>query len=550
MPDKAETEYLLCGTNVDKKIDFHNKKIINRDRDIKKLIRKGKFPFVENFLFLLFFLLVIIWAIINDSSEIFHQIPNELVIIQIVAIALWLIHLTESLKHFTENSIGIIKYFKYAWSAKAVKNPLDLWTPITNSGISDAQTALFLNDQIHSESADCLVSLIYSGDPYFRIKAVDSITVGWNHSWLKYMQHRSDYRHLYTEYAVEIIKAFAQEKYFKFVERELCISNSVFGILFLSKYLRMETNKIKKGQKVKVKISNDIKNKNDVDERFAKELLELSMSPEYFTWNTEDQEIEEKGAELYIYTIDYIDDQTEKNIFSNFICQLKISVYNMLHKRIRIPVKRYLALPKVNKSNQMLHKILNSDYKNDSDSGSKSQNETQKETKVFVMGGAEQNLGLLYLVNKYRWSSHNDFKIGIAENVFEEYYAFRLKVGTEGFVYGISNIINQRQDTRADTNKMSAEIFTFHFDDNPNIKYYCIYGYNAIMTKIAAYNLFNAFMEGNEQNIPGKRIITNNCIKYEIDRNVIEIWDKYDVLNTKNLDKSIKDQFNVNTSDI
>jgi hypothetical protein len=173
-----------------------------------------------------------------------------------------------------------------------------------------------------------------------------------------------------------------------------------------------------------------------------------------------------------------------------------------------------------------------------------------------VLGGAEQNIVLSNLINKYKWrfdgtqkASAPFYYLGFAENIFDSFGLINNQghpnaapgnidflVGTEGFVYGKHNgFIRSKIET--DESKNKAEVFRIDIND---IHYYFVYGYHAVSTKIATLKYF-VYNESDDETIRntfipgGRRSRITYSLKYMPNpsfRGLCTFWDHRDPINS------------------
>jgi hypothetical protein len=248
-----------------------------------------------------------------------------------------------------------------------------------------------------------------------------------------------------------------------------------------------------------------------------KYMCELCTHPNYI--NIVDEN--EKKYDISINEINYIKLDSSIRLVQ-FFKRTYRRINDFFYCRIRIPIKRYVALP----------------------------NDDTADNLIICPGGAEQNLALLHYVNKHRWHPDSSMKIGISENHFDDYHNTNFQIGTEGFVYGITNNMKGRE---LRNNRNRAEIMSFDIGDT---KIVSIYGYSAPMTKIASLKFIDCLANDNYKYIPWKRTTINNHLQYVVNytgrsffsSKEIEYWDNEDMLNYKSIDlECIKEKFtNIN----
>lgn len=236
---------------------------------------------------------------------------------------------------------------------------------------------------------------------------------------------------------------------------------------------------------------------------------------------------------MTVYGIDFLDDKDwyKKN---SFFHRMKIGCQNLFSKKIRIPIKRFIAVPSTRNCEQEIDNILlpHMVKSNQLEFG-------------MTLGGAEQNLALLYLVNRNRWmrdkepygyiEGRSGLKVGIAENSFDNYNENGFLVGTEGLVYGVTNRLKGRISANEIHNQ--AEVYYLSIGE---FKLFCIYGYSAPMTKMCSMKFLYFYQHEKKDFIPGKVKETKQLLNYEKKLNekedffsseFLKDWDIKDIIN-------------------
>lgn len=502
--DKFDKLIFIGGSNFDKEDLRKNKRKISNDRDIKSLLRRGQLPLYTSLIGIIFLIFTLRDSIMNLVIN--FKDRSFVTIILLIIFYYW--NIAQGVKNLSNNVFNLRQYLQYILSSKYPSNPLEIWNPITSS-VSDGQTILTA-ERLLADDKD--ISFIYTGEPYYTIKYIDSITLKWDHnSYWNYIKHLYHYINLFNSHAIQTVVGHSEESHYKLESRELKVSSYVFGILYFSKYL----NKIfGKENRNKIKIDFNKNLKEDKDISYLKEFIKSSSTKFDSTFENENN----LDSNLTIHDVKYFEDLEENRGFSLFK-NLKKKYQLLKEKKIRIPVKKYVALPKGDK---ILPKQIDFDDK----------------SLVIPLGGAEQNLGLIQLINNYRWQNEEDYEIGIAENIFEDYRNTKFQIGTEELVYGVSNHLKGRKIDESD--KGSAELFTFTTND---LRVLSIYGFSAPMTKIAACKFFEAFKKEDKlkDKLPWKNYKTkpNEIMIYEAVLNgqsffgsdFLDYWDEKDVIN-------------------
>lgn len=319
----------------------------------------------------------------------------------------------------------------------------------------------------------------------------------------------------------------------------------MFGILFLSEYLQSYIKEFfpESIGKFYIDFSELITNTSESNQgesyqdsptyAAAMEIMGYSTSPSFFTFNNQ---VCAQGK-IKIHNIDFI---STKSIFGFAALKAKpkglINKVKFLQKEfgslakkireknenvklirdqkrkgiIRIPLKKLIALP-----NEQ-HNIEDPLPQTLSFAG------PDKPSKALVIGGAEQNIILSILINKYKWLNDRkgifsiDFSyFGFAESAFdtqgllETYNHNRVApdgveyfIGTESSVYGIPihDIIGKLDGK---DHCRYAEIFKLEINE---LSYYFIYGYHAVATKIATLKFFVYLSENKEESLFSSKV--------------------------------------------
>lgn len=425
---------------------------------------------------------LMLWGKLKDYEPM-EPALNWALLVSVILIIWELANIKHTIQAITKEIFNLLSYYRYAWSEKAPKHPADLWHTL-GANPSDSQI-LLPAAKLTNHNA----SFVYTGQPYFHIKAVDTITLQWNGTWRDYIKIRRLYRRFFKEYAIQTLTSHAEDAQYALEQRTLKVSHSVFGILFVSSFFKTLLGEKWFGNET-LQVSFD-KQLPDHDRNIGKELLKLCSSPASLSF------LEEGKIEMV--EIDYLDGGGKRSFRW---------VQDFRNKKLRLPVKRFISLP-VDDS------IL------------------QKET-VLSLGGAEQNLALVYFVNRARWENPA-CTIGIAENAFDDYRMTKFQVGTESLVYGIKKELVGREVE--DKNRASAEVFSFSVG---GIHVISVYGYSAPMTKIAALKLLKNIVENNKQELPWYATEVRGILTYELPyqgsafftSEEIKEWDSLDVVNS------------------
>lgn len=485
----------FVGNNVDKgKLDNVMTKV-SRDRDLRRLIREGRNIILKTIIIVGISVGTAIAGMLNESIV----MPASIVAFLLAVQAIY--SFIGDIKDTTDKTMQWFNYIKYYFSAKSPRTPLDLWRFMQGS-VADIQM-LNTCEHINQEKFD----VVYAGLPYYEPVYIDSVVLDWKQKGnifvriYKIIRQYMAYRKFYKEYAEKTIIAKADAKFFKNGHNHLECSNAGFGMLFFTQYIHNEIVRRGEKHKDKIKISINIQEDDEkVREKKQKcvyQWMQYCTTPEIFEIVVGDE------AEATIKVIDISMDENKLRK-GNKICKF---LY-------RIPIKRFIVYPANNISKNEYP--LPDQY-------------VQNESTIFCIGGAEQNLALQCVVNYYRWNENGKLKIGYAENVFENVSDEGFLMGTEGLVYGvrkdaIGRLVPQKEAS------CKAEVFCLNFEKTmPKTKFYEIYGYSAMATKMSLCKLMHSlsklvekegYYECNEieRCIPGEAMGKLELIDYVVSR--------------------------------
>lgn len=483
----------ISGSNLDKRHQGEINQIINRDKDIHKLIQKAYLtrPRVSTliiFVSIIFFLLPATYSGVDAIKKFIDGPTNKLILYSIL-----LLCILNSLHSLIVRIVRVIIEMKSLWTYIQVryikrllpKKPLDLWH-IFHANITDGQIALYaqrLLDGSNPEKANAC-KLVYAGEPYMSHYLLDSIDIDWRFGkqtrLFKRYQIRRHFRYFFRQFAIQSVYANATDKMNKIYNTNNPIrqtSNYVFGLMFASRYFSCF---LKKFYKHKEKVCIDISDIKKHNQPLIKNIMQHLTSPYHFDIIDDKNKLVDKHLVLHInqFSITFPISEKEKNKWylklMHFPKRLSQSAYNMItaKKSIHIPIKR-LFLKSSNETGEPF--LLD-------------QLDAVDEDTIILLGGAEQSLPQCHLINRHRWmiNPSKETKIGFAENEFDssdsEHYKFY--VGTEGFVYGrYMNQIIAPDDNPNKSKRDYAEKLHIMLDHKDIL---ILYGYHAISTKIIA----------------------------------------------------------------
>lgn len=449
MLDNKDQKYAcIFGNNIDKGQLNKEKKVLSRDKDIRSMIWYSKIRMLCSIIIAVMAIIGVFQNIAGGYQEYVQHISAKgwkSYIFDLVIIIITCFAITNDFKSLSEESMNFFNCCRHIFLGSM--NPLKYWN-VNLGSVSDVQIAGALSRNIDGD-----VEHYYSGIPCFQVRAIDSIVLSIDVKGIPPFKIRRLYRKCLHEFYIKTYIGNADEKLFEDNERRISASNSVFGILFMSKflmeiynkYVNVEGDKPKKKIRIGVDGKGLIASPDQFEKReFAETFLKYCTSPKYFEWSDCTKCSDNNDSVIInIEDISFIDDAKRKQSY----CK----------KSIRIPVKRHVAIP----SDQMEEKL---------NTGT-----------LLFPGGAEQNLGLQYYINKYIWRSEEKYgpSLGFAENAFCDYRGNDFLVGTEGLVYGVTELIKSRDQKKL---KSVAEVINFGWE---NLNCFCVYGYSAIATKMS-----------------------------------------------------------------
>lgn len=502
MSKSTNSNCTIFGNNIDKNNLEKTKKSIAKDKDIRKLIFYAKGRMFILLSISIFVLSGVVKNYLVGFTEYTFNFKAENIremLLSIAASIIIMMTIYLDFKSLSEESMNLINYIRYIFIGSL--NPLYYWN-VNVGSVSDTQISGAL-----VRSYDGKIDIYYAGEPYFKIKAIDSVYLRfYGNDVISKRKIKKIYRRRLHKFYVSTYIGNADQSLFISKERKLQVSDAVFGILFMSQFLKdiydeyYNSIKDKKNSDSRIPIWCTIaqKENNELAETYVK----YCTSPDYFEWLSGSKNKIKEGQ------------------FGIEICNISIFnekfMGNVKDATIRVPVKRYVGVP----SNGFVNRL--------------------KEKRVLMPGGAEQNLALQYFVSRYIWDKGTIKEgaiLGIAENSFFDYHECDFLIGTEGLVYGITDTIKGRL---VGESKHVSELIYFCYD---NLQFINVYGYSAIATKMSLIIFCNRLLDYEKSSpkdlnsvdyIPGKALnkmsfltyvpnIEANCMF--LDSNMVRDWD-------------------------
>lgn len=496
----------LAGNNFDKVKSLKITKKINRDPHIIKLIRVGKNPW-KHFFYLLIFMAFFYF----NSKDLFNKIKgyttegNDLfdqAFVVLIFFVVWeFINIRSSIHSQSKDIFNLWTYFKYARSKKSPSYPSDLWHYF-GANPSDSQILIPASNLAKENT------FIYTGQPYFEIRCIDTVKLKYTGTIWDYLKLRKSYTKLFKNFAIRTLTSYTDQNQVASEERRLKNSFATFGILFFSEVLKtfFEHPKLRSSTQEDGRVQIQIAVDDEIHMEFAEEWLKLCTNMNV----AEIAKIDSRQLENPMFIVNeltFLEESKKKKLFRKW--------HQFWSKELEIPAKRFIALPT---KNSKVNSLLNA----------------ENPTQLMSLGGAEQNLGLMYLVNAARWKQSS--YIGIAENIFDDYRHLQFSIGTESLVYGVKNEMIGRGDGIKKRESDTAEVFSFFIN---NLEILCVYGYSAPITKMAALQLLKKIEQDEHQSIPTKATQIKNSLVYKVrwqgpsfyESDVMQKWDSEDHIN-------------------
>lgn len=518
MAERQRRYAFICGNNIDKGVIGRVESLIARDKDIRRLIGRGRFGYLRRAMIVLIVLFLAGLGLENFASEVLASPIASLSAVGLFLLAISAVQTFYDIRKATQDSLPFISYLTYAFGRKVPRYPSEMWHFIPGS-VADAQMVLMARKVLDED-----LYAFYAGVPYFQISYVDAICLRWTDG--RRFEHRRLYNKMQMLYSMRSVTAYADDELFKNKNKRIEASNAVFGMLFLSEYLLREfENQNLIGGKKLIRVGIDIPaadsdNKTREKVKVAREFMQLCTSPDV------------------VEIVDGSDDCSLVITDISMLTDEALSPISVHGGDIRIPVKRFLALP--------------------SDDDLLPDKWFPDECKVVFLGGAEQNLALQAMVNALKWSdgklsenppspdsgsrfSRSDstgssLLLDFAENSFVSERNHALRVGTEGLVYGIKDILRSRNMNAETINE--AELIHMRYGDHD---VYSVFGYSAVMTEMSIGRFVQAQRESETDGergskwIPGQRSSSNETLHYRVEYDTsdkfikseaVRLWDE------------------------
>ncbi len=531
-----EKIYYIIGNNVDKRFLEEVKDYIAHDRRIKRLIFRSRVMALKSLLLLLLALfLFVVGNLIGYTKPVFN-------VMGVLSSICALVSIIGDIDDIRQKFLIFGKHFLYVLiHPLRPRHPLDLWRFYQGS-VADTQMILTAQNLL-----DEPVGVIYTGTPYYDIHFLDTMYIRWNASFFEQVKIMFNVFCFDMKYSMDCVLAHAENELFKDGCNRISYSNSVFGILYSSAYLFKELTRRNRGKACRINIDlsgADIKESDfEAKEALITEWIYYCIPPEY---------IEEIGINIEKpdFTVtDLLSDDEVKG--QN---KAKKRKHHRKKNEVALPIKRLMALENNDKDDLPFPDAI-----------------TRDSVKLITIGGAEQNLALQCIVNRYKRKNYkkNQLDLGFAENAFESSGENGFLMGTEGLVYGVSDNLFRRAQ-KEQSASCQAVLLYMNFGQLDVVS---VYGFSALATKISlcALNYALKNSEGKKQYqddkslaqaIPGDHVGHRNILFYEIkdkiniserepyvdyemklfSTKVGQAWDSKDLMNDINeLEKQIKE---------
>lgn len=540
------TNSLIAGNNIDKKIEDRVRRYINRDKDINRFIRLGQLGFIKEIMLTLIAAVVVTLSVKSIIAEIYTNVWIERVdiidfmiqrdfIIRVIVIVLFLFNIIQTIRDFIDlsgNLTEIPKYLHYLFDSQRPQFPTDIWSVYQGSVVDNQlhNTLESLNEEVEGTSN---WKFFYAGEPYYCLFFIDSIYLKWtNNAAGNFLSRRYTFKRLYSKLARNCTIAHVEKRFFNPNRKRRECSSAVFGILFSSTYFKYYYNEIvanRKNGKFRVCIK-DVDNRNLIYEILCycirKDLIEV---------------VEECDNPDFIVTgVSYT-----KSFDEGFHSRKSNA------GECRIPFKRFIAIER--------------EAGKDITTSLSFQTFTQHmpiptgafsspESRIIIVGGAEQNYALQRYINCYRgFRGLSTPVVGFSENAFDVDLGCDLLVGAEGLAY----VLKESFEGRLVGKDVSREAYLYNMKINIKGQESCtvtnIYGLSSMMTKISLLAFVYANKTGKSDYLPGSRKEIVDVIRYVVpvkdekmlvDDTVETIskiyetsfgkkWDKGDLMNNK-----------------
>ena len=525
MASDAEDLLLVLGNNIDKRNLVEINKKIGGDKDILRLLRRGRAYYLALLVVIVLSFCATVGGILDAIDSLASVRSTAVSLAGVVVLVISIYGAIDGVRSSIGDSISLPTYLRCIFSRDAPRHPSQLWQLIQGS-VADAQLAAAAQRIWHGN-----VHTVFAGRPYYSIKIIDSLVIQWKDSSLRTrMATRRRYGKFLREFSSRTMAAATGEKFFDVESMALEKSNSVFGVLFFSTYLKreLEYRATSLRGKVRVALRTD---SSDFDEdgdllpgcqwRYVKEFVEYCTTPDSLQWVdcTESPDLVICGASFLT--------SGDK----------QVRMQRGLLGTLRLPVKRAIAIAE---GGGVFPSCIDS----------------SRYVRIVSIGGAEQSLALQHILNYCRWHSVPGVRVGFAENAFENYLDMDFLAGTEGLVYGVNVVVRGRDDEKFTPKE--AEVF---YAKIGVWEFYSVYGYSALLTKMSLCTLIDALgsveparisdgenvepecdIPSRQELIPGRATMRKPIIGYRLkcdaDRkgfyNSAEVrrWDERDVINS------------------
>ena len=518
---------LVLGNNIDKRQLVEINQKIASDKDICMLLRHARGYYLKLLLLIVLSFLATLSGVFDAIGSIADAGSTAISLAGVFVLVISVYGAIDGVRSSIGDSVSLPLYLRCIFSREAPRHPSQLWQLIQGS-VADAQLAAAAQriwpGNVHT---------VFAGTPYYSIRVIDSLVIQWNDSGaLARLATAQRYRKFLRDFSSRTMAAATGKRFFDTEKMSLEKSNSVFGILFFSAYLKQEAEARATSLNGKIRIALrmtevDLKSGDEsISEcgwTYVKEFIEYCTTPESIQWVSCDE-----NPDLVICGASFLAGK-----------QKCVGQVGELSGALRIPVKRPISV--ANGGGAFPSCI-----------------DQSKLIRVVSIGGAEQSLALQHILNCCRWGTATGVQVGFAENAFEDYLGMDFLAGTEGLVYGVNDVVRGRDNESFASDE--AEVF---YAKIGQWDFYSVYGYSALLTKMSLCTFIDALAsidavergasrkQGTEDisdsfsldsYIPGHALTRKSIIGYRLECDAprekfyrsseVKNWDNEDVINS------------------